>query len=794
MLKCKKILSLFLAFALCLGLFAGLVTFSAATTETKYGAATEMVTGEYTLVVPEVTPTGMSKGPYYVKHDTAVNPGLLFAPFDKDNHESADVWKVTKVSDTQCTLQNEELGEAGYVNLSPDYVGYGSKVNLNYEFVGGKCRFFVTSGGKNWYLRFTNSSMNESRFQCGTGTASHEFYLYGMITEVKEDPAPELEIPPVTGDPIFTIACISDLHADYGLQNKSPYVRQSVVDTIYAIADEENADILLVGGDNTSDNGNTSDKGGWTYSIFSQVIEKYRELGETATKSGRSLWACGNHDYQAGEEEGYDAYADYEAIMVDSCGEPLSVYRQKDDKSLKSDQRYPEFVLGMHFNIDGFDFIVMNAPYSKAQTYSTGTLQWLGGRLKSIGKDKTVFLLTHYPLTDSRNISTPTYGTSGSAYTSLTSILRNYPNTIMLYGHNHGGSDHVYINEDTFERITPYTKAGKVVNDRNVVPTSFITSFMGSMSYYNNSIDSGWLTERDPKVVQALMLYIYEDRIVFQMKNYGEKLADVTPRSWTVMREMVPTVKEPSTDDVSDNTTSDEIQDTPMDITEEFLVTTGINDKVKYDSTKSIGKYNFTGTDEWKSFKNSLIADSLPEGLGISVRKLVSGDEYTALKNALAPVVTEFVPYIFSAKKDGKEVEIDGFVKVTVSALKDEFGPYSNELTPAVYYLDADGVLHMTDVEINEKDETMSFLLPKLTPFAISARANVKDIPEGEDLPLITEVDTDTSTDLFTEGEGGSILWIVLIVVGVVVIAVAVLLVVLTRKKKPVAAEPNETK
>ncbi|GEM_PF-2208694 len=49
---------------------------------------------------------------------------------------------------------------------------------------------------------------------------------------------------------------------------------------------------------------------------------------------------------------------------------------------------------------------------------------------------------------------------------------------------------------------------------------SFTSIFMGSMRYYNNSID-GWVNENNSKVVQALMVYVYYDRIEFVMKNYG---------------------------------------------------------------------------------------------------------------------------------------------------------------------------------------------------------------------------------------------------------------------------------
>lgn len=50
---------------------------------------------------------------------------------------------------------------------------------------------------------------------------------------------------------------------------------------------------------------------------------------------------------------------------------------------------------------------------------------------------------------------------------------------------------------------------------------SFVSSFMGSMRYYNNSVgepaNSG---QGERKLVQGLLIYVYPDRIVFNMKNF----------------------------------------------------------------------------------------------------------------------------------------------------------------------------------------------------------------------------------------------------------------------------------
>ena len=366
------------------------------------------------------------------------------------------------------------------------------------------------------------------------------------------------DLPLPEEEPLLSIACISDLHADYGLQSKEPYIRNSVIETVKRIWVEEDADLLLVGGDNTSDNADLSEKGGWSYDTYQKVMDAYREVSENATQSGRSLWVCGNHDYEAGVEDGYDAYAGFVSIMNETCGTPASVYRQEEDETL-TDQRYPDFLMGIHYVIEGFDFIILNPPYSKSLTYSPGTLQWLSDRLQTIGAEKTVFLATHYPLQGSRGLSTPTYGISKDSYLALMRILNRYPNLIYLYGHNHGGGESVYISEDTFERITSYTDAGTVINNRNKVPTSFISSFMGSMSYYKYSLDPGYLTAQDPSIVQGLMIYVYGDRIVFQMKNYGTHRDHATKelKSWTVMRDVAGSLNQNSPGDEMDQETGE---------------------------------------------------------------------------------------------------------------------------------------------------------------------------------------------------------------------------------------------
>ena len=50
---------------------------------------------------------------------------------------------------------------------------------------------------------------------------------------------------------------------------------------------------------------------------------------------------------------------------------------------------------------------------------------------------------------------------------------------------------------------------------------SFFSAFMGSMRYYYNTIDPGDMPVETPNIVQALMVYVYPDRVELHMKNYN---------------------------------------------------------------------------------------------------------------------------------------------------------------------------------------------------------------------------------------------------------------------------------
>ncbi len=346
-------------------------------------------------------------------------------------------------------------------------------------------------------------------------------------------------------EPLITVGTISDGHVDYGLQNSDPYIRSSYIKAMNALK-AEGVDIVLDGGDMVSDNedlGKTDFR--WETDVYDRVVSQYKKYSSAASTTGITLWACGNHDYEVGRlkegvfsEGDYNSYEGFQKVMVETAGQPVSLYTEKDDTPASVNDVTRDNWLGAHYKVKDFDFIIINPPYAHSTYYTTGTLKWLDDTLAGIGTEKTVFITAHYPLYDNRNLSYAGDGLSGAHYTNFMNVMNKYDNAIYLYGHNHS-TDIGYISSDTYERMTHYDKNGKVVMFRDIAPTSFITAFMGSAGYYSYSYNPGGLTAAEPYIIQAMTITVYADRIEFKMINCGEKEGTLRePKVYTVYRDV----------------------------------------------------------------------------------------------------------------------------------------------------------------------------------------------------------------------------------------------------------------
>ncbi len=558
---------------------------------------------------------------------------------------------------------------------------------------------------------------------------------------------------------LIKIGTISDSHVDYNIQNKEPYIRTAFITAVNALKEEE-IDIFLVGGDMTSDN---QDKGGkyrWEYDVYSRTIAQYLEYSSQASKSGITLWACGNHDQEVGLYDDilsvgdYNSYEGFMNLMLATAGYPISLYTREDDEG---DKLFSNHWLGAHYNIKGFDFIVINGGY---QVYSAGTLNWLDNTLSKIGADKTVFVMGHYPLQDNRGVTNPgSYGMTGDAQRSFKKVMNKYANAIYVYGHNHGTANGKvpWIMSDVFERITHYDANGAVVNDRNADPSSFITAFMGSAGYYD-----GALGEADPHIIQAMTISVYKNRIEFKMINCGAQSGTLSkPAIWTISRDV--------------KNSGEREESGPI------LVTEDVNADVYYGSALGINKFKMPVNTMSLSYDGIVIEAEGLEDLTLTANRLGSGEKFDGYMTKLSKVVNTAVLFDCTVKKLTRPRKIETPVKVTMPSLINEFGSRTAEVDLAAYYWDNDGKLCMTDVIKNE-DGTISFIMTNLSAFALSARANTEDqLPELK------------SNNDVKDKDNNSIVTIIIVAVAVAAIAAVVIVICVAKKsKKSAKAEEKD--
>lgn len=285
---------------------------------------------------------------------------------------------------------------------------------------------------------------------------------YAQTTENNED------------KPVMTIGCLSDLHNELGLisgELSTVRLRGTFGNTIKRMHEEEDVDLICLGGDYTSDV--TVSKENWE-----RVKQLMRETSRSAFRDGRTqrpvIYVTGNHDYEVANfdkiPKGFNA-GYYQDIMEEDIG-PLTAhnayYEEADNDSLGKQKLLGAY----HYQIKGFDFVMLNCGlyfFKNAwdYTYSLGSVQWVADKLAELyasDPNKTVFFLLHVPFSDSNSISAANKGmTNGESTRLLKATLAKYPNLVMIYGHDHG-TDSAFIRKRTSQRVTRYDVGGMVIS------------------------------------------------------------------------------------------------------------------------------------------------------------------------------------------------------------------------------------------------------------------------------------------------------------------------------------------
>jgi len=273
--------------------------------------------------------------------------------------------------------------------------------------------------------------------------------------------------------PLLTLACISDIHTERGLITdiNNIKLRGSFTQTLRRIRQEENIDVMLLGGDCTSDA--TIPIENWEK--VRKLIVAYTRTAFVSRDNTPVIYVTGNHDYEVANwydlPKNYNAGDYYSFPMKDDIGvltEDEAFYEEAEN----ADKPKMTMLAAYHYVIHGFDFVILNCGKFQFKDagyyeYSVESVQWVADKLAEIyadNPDKTVFFALHIPFSDSNSIRSASKGiVSSPGEKLLKATLSKYPNLIMLYGHDHGG-DKAYTREKTSQRVTHYNTEGKVIS------------------------------------------------------------------------------------------------------------------------------------------------------------------------------------------------------------------------------------------------------------------------------------------------------------------------------------------
>ena len=292
---------------------------------------------------------------------------------------------------------------------------------------------------------------------------------------------------------LLTIACISDIHTERSLIDCANLndiaLRGSFVKTLAQLKNTEKIDVMLLGGDCTSDA--TIPVGNWQQ--VRKLIAQYTRRAFPTVKSTPVIYVTGNHDYEVANWDNipkpYNAGDYYTFPMKDDIGELTAdeaFYEDADNGNLGK----MTLLAAFHYVINGFDFVVLNCGKNFFKSawdyvYSEESVQWVADKLAEIyadNPDKTVFFALHIPFSDSNSIREPSKGIASSPGEKLLKkTLSKYPNLIMLYGHDHGG-DKAYTRRKTSQRVTHYDRNG------NILPTTDETHVDGATQDPENDV------------------------------------------------------------------------------------------------------------------------------------------------------------------------------------------------------------------------------------------------------------------------------------------------------------------
>ena len=363
--------------------------------------------------------------------------------------------------------------------------------------------------------------------------------------------------------PILTSFCFSDVHNNFAMleptNNTGDYIiRGTVTLAIKELLETEGkVDVVILGGDYMSDYPSWDEESGFgklPYKYFlgykAKTIATFTQLSE----GGKFIYIGGNHDYAQGEASGlggngkngtYNATDFYSGDGMEKVMGKLSA----DDMFTKVGTNTGlTYILAYYYEVDGIGFVGL-APdpdmlwLKQADGLNAESLAWLDAKLDEVDPDgkKVIFVNCHYPIYGRGENQGNQYNTYNAEL--LTPVFLGHNNLFHLYGHWES-----WNTTYTSANLSHYDKNGNIIDGSRAAVQSndvilakdrgFNAVYMGHFRpmqrsypdwFYDDAVYGyGGYSKKQttpssatPKIAQGMYIEVYEDRIVFTMKNFG---------------------------------------------------------------------------------------------------------------------------------------------------------------------------------------------------------------------------------------------------------------------------------
>ncbi len=349
----------------------------------------------------------------------------------------------------------------------------------------------------------------------------------------------------------LTVFCFTDMHNQQAMLDYPTTLRLSLIRAKDLALEEFGlADLAIVGGDNISDYPYWNKSCALPKKNFLDIKKKIHNAISECVKDEKVLYVAGNNDMILGdlgtlENEPYNA-TDFYDYMDAAFGE----IPKNERISLKANEKPNEKYLGaFHYVVGGIDFIGINIDPNTAFNshegyYNDETLLWVRDKLNEIDPQgvKPIFVVGHlsaiYCYNDGKVEETMINGNVELFY----NMFKGHKNAFYLYGHVHGENacykgytskailhltdNHIPLNYN-MEEMNSIGKeyAYTFVHMGGLRPFSAKYFLDDGLVGYGGNVDKQYQPKTGtPTLAQYLVFEIYDDRVVFFIRNAGSDI------------------------------------------------------------------------------------------------------------------------------------------------------------------------------------------------------------------------------------------------------------------------------